>query len=146
MKLKIPELNKNQLIFLGVALVLIIAVVVVVWVNWNKLKSWVSSKQEAADYDRQIIKSDVTLTDQQAKAIASKMYYAMKGIGTNTENLYASFRMLGSYSDLVLVMKYFSEVAGEGESLADWISDDCNSNEIAKINSILASKSINFSF
>lgn len=146
MKLKIPELNKNQLIFLGVALVLVIAVVVVVWINWGKLKSWVSSKQEAAYYDRQIVKSDITLTDQQAKAVASKMYYAMKGLGTNEENLYAAFQTIGSYSDLLLVMKHFSELAGDGESLPDWISDDCSSKEIAKINQILASKNINFSF
>ena len=74
------------------------------------------------------------------------MYYAMKGMGTNEENLYAAFQTIGSYSDLLLVMKYFSELAGDGKSLLDWISDDCSSKEIAKINQILASKNINFSF
>ena len=145
MKLKIPEINKNQLIFLAVVLVVVAVVVTVVWVNWSKLKTWIAGKKAAADYDRQIVKSDVTLSYQQARAVASKMYNAMKGLGTNEENLYAAFRMIGSYSDLVLVMKYFGEITDD-ESLADWISDDCTSKEIAKINQILASKNINFSF
>lgn len=35
---------------------------------------------------------------------------------------------------------------GGGETLPEWIVDDCNSKEIAKINGILASKNIKFAF
>lgn len=143
--LNIPELNKNQLLFLGVAAVVLIAVVAIVWVNWAKLKSWVQTKRIERDYDNQITKSDLTLTNQQAKAIAGKMYNAMKGWGTDEENLFAAFRQIDTYSDLVLVMKYFSDQSG-GDNLADWVSDDCNSKEIATINRILANKNINFVF
>lgn len=144
--MKIPELNKNQLVFLAVCTVVIAIVVAVVYFYGRKIKAWFVGRKVERSYDVEIHETELTISAQQAHAIASKMYYAMKGPGTNEDNLYSAFRQIENYSDLMLVMKSFGTMAGEGETLPEWIADDCSSKEIAIINGILASKNINFAF
>ena len=151
-KLNIPELNKNQLIFIGLIVVAVIAVIVVLWVNWGKLKAYIKTKQIEKTYDEQITSSELTLTTAQAQGLADKLYAAMDGPGTDEDAIYSAFNAMNSYSDLMLVMKLFGQkksswsLFGRESSLMEWIAADCSDTEIAKINAILASKDINFTF
>ncbi len=150
--MKIPEINKNQLITIGIAAVVLILIVVVVWINWAKLKSWIDEKRYEKTYDDQITKSDITLTAAQAQGLADKIYAALNGAGTDEKALYAAFEAINSYSDLMLVIKYFGQRKGswnwfgDASSLSEWIASDCSAKEIATINTILAGKNINFTF
>ena len=148
----IPEINKGQLITLGIVVVAFVAVIVLVAVKWNQIKAWIRNKQIEKTYDEQIVKSEISLTAAQAQGVADKMYAAMNGPGTDFKNLYAAFAVINSYSDLMLVIKCFGQRKGSWNwfgseaSLMEWIAADCDAGEISKINALLASKNINFTF
>lgn len=150
--MSIPELNKNQLIFVGICTAIVIVVIVLLAVYWNKIKARIADRRLERSFDEQIVVSEVTMTQQQASALADKLYSAMDGSGTNEQKIYSVFEQINSYSDLMMVMKAFGERKGFGgwlgskSGLVEWINDDCSNAEIAKINAILASKNINFSF
>ena len=149
---KIPELNKSQLITIGIAAAVVIAIIIVIAVKWQQLKAWIQTKQYEKTIDEQITKSELTLTTAQAQGIADKMYAAMNGAGTDEEVLYSAFESIETYSDLMLVIKCFGNRKGSWSwfrsesSLMQWIADDCSAKEIARINAILTSKNINFTF
>lgn len=150
--MSIPELNKNQLIFVGICTAIVIVVIVLLAVYWNKIKARIADRRLERSFDEQIVASEVTMTQQQASALADKLYSAMDGSGTNEQKIYSVFDQINSYSDLMMVMKAFGERKGfwgwfgSKSGLVEWINDDCSNDEIAKINAILASKNINFSF
>ena len=150
--MSIPELNKNQLIFVGICTAVVIVVIVLIAVYWNKIKARIADRRLERSFDEQIVVSEVTITQQQASALADKLYSAMDGSGTNEKKIYSVFEQINSYSDLMMVMKAFGErkgswnLFGSKAGLAEWINNDCSNREITNINAILASRNINFSF
>ena len=150
--MKIPELNKSQLIFIGICAAIAITVIVLLAVYWSKIKARIADRRLERSFDEQIVASDVTLTETQANALADKLYSAMEGAATNEDKIYAVFEQINSYSDLMMVMKAFGSRKGwwnwwgSESGLSEWINDDCSNDEIAKINAILKRKNINFSF
>lgn len=148
----IPSLDKGQLFFLGTCAAFAIVVIVLLAVYWSKIKAYFTARRLERSFDEQITSSEVTISAQQAQNIADKIFSAMEGAGTNETALYNAFEQINSYSDLMMVMKAFGKRKGSwswfgGESgLVEWINDDCSNAEIAKINAILASKNIDFSF
>ena len=150
--MKIPELNKQQLAFIGVAAAVIGIIIVLLAVYWGKIKAHIESNRLARAYDDEIRKTDLTLSELQAKGIADKLFVAMDGPGTDTQALYSAFQQIQTYSDLMLVMKQFGTQKGTydwfggAQSLIEWIADDCSKREIEKINAILAGKGINYVF
>lgn len=148
----IPSLDKGQLLFLGICAAIVIVVIVLMAVYWSKIKAYFTARRLERSYDEQIVVSDVTISQQQAQNIAEKIFAAMDGAGTNETALYNAFEQINSYSDLMMVMKAFGKRKGswswfgEESGLVEWINNDCSNSEIAKINAILASKNIDFSF
>lgn len=88
--------------------------------------------------------SDITITQDQFETYSSKLYKAMKGWGTNEKAIYAVFQEMNSRSDVQQLIKTFG--TKDGDTLREWLYDDLSEDEIAHINSILASKSINYKF
>lgn len=148
----IPSLDKGQLVFLGICAAVAIVAIVLLAVYWSKIKAYFADRRLERSYDKQITQSEVTISSQQAQNIAEKLYSAMEGSGTNETALYNAFEQINSYSDLMMVMKAFGKRKGwwnwfgSESGLVEWINDDCSNSEIAKINAILASKNIDFSF
>jgi hypothetical protein len=148
----IPSLDKGQLLFLGICAAVAITVIVLLAVYWSKIKAYFTARRLEKSFEEQITPTEVTISQQQAQNIADKIYTAMDGAGTNETALYNAFEQINSYSDLMMVMKAFGKRKGSwswfgGESgLVEWICNDCSNSEIAKINAILASKNIDFSF
>ncbi len=150
--MKIPELNKSQIIWACGGAVALIGVTIIIAVSWNKIKARIADRKLERTFDEQITVSEVTITELQASAMADKLYSAMDGSGTNEQKIYDVFEQLNTYSDLMMVMKAFGTRKGwwnwwgSESGLVEWINDDCSSDEVAKINAILAGKNINFSF
>lgn len=142
--MKIPEINKNQLITIGIVTVLLIVSVIIIAVKWNNLKDWVKQRKESKLLDKEIVSSDVTMSDSQITTYANKLHKAMKGAGTNEKAILAVFEAINSKSDLLSICKKFRELYGE--NLADWLSDDLSQSDINKINQILSEKGIDYSF
>ena len=142
--MKIPEINKNQLITIGIVTVLLIVSVIIIAVKWNNLKDWVKQRKESKLLDKEIVSSDVTMSDSQITTYANKLHKAMKGAGTNEKAIFAVFEAINSKSDLLSICKKFRELYGE--NLADWLNDDLSQSDINKINQILSEKGIDYSF
>lgn len=150
--MKLPEFNNRQLIALGIGAAIVIVIIVLLAVYWNKIRARIADSRLERSFEQQITASEVTLTEFQAKSLADRLYSAMEGAGSNEDKIYSVFNEINSYSDLMMVMKAFGERKGfwnwfgSKSGLVEWINDDCSNDEIAKINAILASKNINFSF
>jgi hypothetical protein len=82
--------------------------------------------------------------DSQYTTFANKLYYAMKGIGTYTEDIYSVMRKMKNDVDVIHLTTAFGDK--DGYSLSEWLSDDLSSSEMAKVNDILSAKGITKSF
>ena len=86
------------------------------------------------------------------KSLAGMLLNAMGGIGTDEEVIYATFRKMNNDLDLTELYKQFSThlyIVGVRPlylDLGQWINQELNSSEIAKLNKILADKNINYKF
>ena len=88
--------------------------------------------------------TDVTLTPSELSNLADRLYSAMSGPGTDEEAVYAAFRLLRTRSDLMSLIKAFG--VRKGETLPQWLTGDLSRREIEKLNAILVSNRINYSF
>ena len=85
-----------------------------------------------------------TLSNLQAASLAQKIANAWGGLwNDNEEAVYEAFRAMNNMDDLVLVMRYYSY---KNENLNTSITKRMSNKEVAKINSILAGKGINYKF
>ena len=88
--------------------------------------------------------SNATLSNVQIAGLAQKIANAWGGIwNDNEEAVYDAFRQLNNYDDLIKLMRAYSF---KNENLQTSITKRMSNREVAKINSILASKGINYKF
>lgn len=143
-------MKKKKLITYGViALIVIVAIIVLVVYGKKAAEKRQARKQNDEILQRQqdeakAIAKDRTLTDAQINSYATKLYKAMKGAGTDEKAIYDVFSQIGNLANLYAVMGAFG--IKDGETLSDWIYGDLNSNEISRVNEILASQNINYKF
>ncbi len=134
-----------QIALIGVAAVAALALIV--WLALrikNMLSSEMKNLQLIADANAEIDTSGLTLTTAQFNTLVSKLYTAMKGWGTDEAAVYEAFQTLGSRSDLLQLIRLFG--VKDEKTLPEWIYSDLTQREIDKLNSILASKQINYIF
>ena len=144
------ELKKAQWkLYTALAVVVLIIVVVIIIIIRKKKKSQEAIDKEANDrilneMNREIQSTDITLTQTQFNACASKLYVAMKGWGTNEGKIYAVFEEMNTRSDVLQLIKTFS--IKDSQNLNEWLHNELNTKEIEHINEILSTKGINYSF
>lgn len=88
------------------------------------------------------------------KTLADKLYSAMNTSGTDEAAIYSVFEQMKNKIDVLkLVEAYgvrqlyqFGVPIGGKQNLAQALSDELSSNEIAKVNQILFKKGINYKF
>ena len=97
-----------------------------------------------AEANENIDTEKITLTQEQFNTLATKFYKAVKGMGTNETAVYDVFDTLQSRSDVLQLIKTFG--IKDDMTLKEWLYDDMSNSEIAHINNILSSKSINYQF
>ena len=151
--MKFPELNKNQLLFLCVMAAVVIVVIVLLSVYWEKIKARINQIKADNQLKKEINKSEVSLSELQIAALADKLYEAMDGPGTDEGKIYSVFEQINSYSDLMMLIRAFGQRKsswelfwGSSSGLADWLNADLSGGEIDHVNSILAGKNIDFRF
>lgn len=141
-------MNKDLLLKYGMIAIVVLIIFFVVWNRFGK------SKQETEDANKQrdianevnnaITASNVKLTQVQLNTLADKIYKAVKGSGTDEKSIYDAMRTLQTKDDVLALIKTFS--VRDSMTLREWLYDDLNNSEISKINDILLSKGISFSF
>lgn len=93
-------------------------------------------------------------SDSNYKTLADKLYSAMNTSGTDEGAIFAVFETLKNRIDVLkLIESYgvrqlyqFGVPIGGNQNLAQALSDELSSNEIAKVNQILFKKGINYKF
>lgn len=138
--------SKTNKILIGSVLgVLALIVVVFLIVKFkSKFKDMITNTKLVNNLETEIKKDDITLTQAQFNSYASALYSAMKGWGTDEEKIYNVFRQMNTRSDVLQLIKVFG--VKDGDTLTEWLNDDLSASEIEKINTILATNDINYSF
>lgn len=126
------------------ALVAIAVILFFVFKAKTSVEAVAAAKKNIDDANAEIDTEKITLTPAQYATIASKLYRAMKGVGTDEDAIYDAISMLNTRSDLMYVITVFG--SKDGMTLSEWIADELSSSEIAHLNSILISKGINYTF
>ena len=129
------------------AALVLAAAVVLLWLVL-RLRRWVIgevSNQNAIDEaNSEIDASDITYTDAQYNSLASKLYTAVKGWGTDLDAVYAVFEAMFTRSDLMKLTAAFG--VKDDMTLYEWIHDDLNQRQIDHVNQILSARNINYTF
>lgn len=84
-----------------------------------------------------------TLTDGQISVLAQKIQSSWGLLNDDEEAVYNAFRALGNRQDLIKLMRVYTY---KNENLALSLNRRMSNREIAKINSILKAKGIDFQF
>ena len=138
--------SKTNKILIGsvIGLLALIVVVFLIVKFKSKFKDMVTNTKLVNSLETEIKTDDITLTQAQFNSYASALYSAMKGAGTDEEKIYNVFRQMQTRSDVLQLIKVFG--VKDGDTLSEWLNDDLSASEIEKINTILASNDINYSF
>ena len=64
--MKLPEFNNRQLITFGIGAAIVIVIIVLLAVYWNKIRSRIADRRLERSFEQQITASEVTLTEFQA--------------------------------------------------------------------------------
>ena len=110
----------------------------------DKLKEKKNENKLNETINKDIDMNNVTLTTSEATGLCSKLYTAMKGWGTDEEAIYEVFSKVSSASDVLLLIKTFG--IKDGKTLIEWITSELNSSERSKLNQILTTNNVNYTF
>lgn len=141
--------NDKAKLYIGIGVaVIVLVIVIIIIVKCTKVKDLINDKKANErlidEANQTIVVEDISITQDQFNTFASKLYKAMKGPGTNEQAIFNVFDEMNSRSDVQQLIKTFG--TKDGMTLKEWLYDDLNENDIQHINSILASKSINYKF
>lgn len=139
---------KVKITAIVIAVVLLIVILVMCYFKLKKgttnLIDVIKNKQLANEADAEINPDNISLTQVQINTLADKLHAAMAGMGTDEDAIFAVFNSLNTRSDLLQLIKTFGY--RDGETLQEWLADDLSTSDISHINSILASRNINYIF
>lgn len=146
MPMKLPKETKWILIALAVLVVL-----VVVYFFWSKTDKAEKIKESNAAIDRankEIDVNQLTITDEQADALADKFYNALIGPGTDIDAVWDAIGYCKTRSDIIKVAATYKLRHGDSwfssGSLWQDLTDDLSSDEIKEFNKILEYKNVEF--
>jgi predicted PurR-regulated permease PerM len=145
------SLIKNPKVKITAIVIAVVLMIVILVVSYFKLKKGttnlidvIKNKQLADEADAEINPDNISLTQVQINTLADKLHTAMSGMGTDEDAIFAVFNSLNTRSDLLQLIKTFGY--RDGETLQEWLVDDLSTSDISHINSILASRNINYIF
>lgn len=130
-------------------IVVIVVAIIAVWFvlkiakNYaGRLGQYAESVGESAALESQGVKK--TYTQSQYNSMASQLYFAMKGIGTDEDVIYTVFGKMQNDLDVIALTNAYG--VRDGYDLQGWLRGDLSSSEMGKVNTILANKGITKSF
>lgn len=135
---------KIKIILICLAVVVVFVIGYYFYKSTTKLDDVRSSNEVIEKANKEIDASQITLTKVQLQTICEKLYDAMDGLGTDIDSVYDAIGMANTRSDVLSIIATFG--VKDGESLSEWLYGDLSQKEINHLNSILASKNINYKF
>lgn len=135
---------KNPLVWAGVVVVVFCLGVAVYYMVLSRRKSPAETEEEQALDAELSGGGSASMSGMQYATYAKRLYEAMKGLGTDEEAIYSVFRSLATRADVLQVIVKFRALYDE--DLTEWLYGDLNNKEIAKVNTILKEKGIDYAF
>lgn len=139
-----PTLLQLPYYAIGLFPIALILIIVVVLVRLRRTPDKIRDEAQIKEARKGIDESSMSYPNAQYKIFADRLYIAMKGFGTDEQKIYDVFNRMKTYSDVQALVVAFG--VRDGETLSEWLNGDLSASEMAHLNAILASKSINFKF
>lgn len=142
-------MKKNRFVTISViAIVIIILAIIIYFIikkNIGKIKEKSLDNKYFKDVENQIDASEITLSNSNLVDLANKLEIAMKGFGTDENEVQDVFNNINNKSELLKLISTFG--TRNGENLTEWIAGDFSTKAKEKyINSILRNKNIDYQF
>ena len=136
---------KDKVINIVLILVIVVALFFAIRYLWrNQLKPLFKKVGDQNAVNQEIAQGGaLSYAKSQYQNFADALYYAMKGLGTDTSTVYNVFNQLYSKADVLQLISTFG--VKDNETLSEWMRGEWKL-DISKINSILASKGIEYKF
>lgn len=141
--MKLPFTTKQIGMAVG-ALFLVILLIYIISKVKTKIEDALVHNDLVNEANAEINKNQLTMTNSQFNTLATKLYSAMKGPGTDEEAVFNAFGELGTRSDLEQLLKTYD--VKDSKTLKEWLYDELSIDDVAHINEILAAKNINYVF
>lgn len=138
-----PFTNKQIGMAVG-ALFLVILLIYMISKVKTKIEDAIVHDRLVDEANAEINKNQLTMTNSQFNTLATKLYSAMEGPGTDEDAVFNAFGELGTLSDLKQLLKTYD--MKDRKTLREWLYDELSIDDIAHINEILAAKNINYVF
>lgn len=141
--MKLPFTTKQIGMAVG-ALFLVILLIYIISKVKTKIEDAIVHNDLVNEANAEINKNQLTMTNSQFNTLATKLYSAMKGLGTDEEAVFNTFGELGTRSDLEQLLKTYD--MKDSKTLKEWLYDELSIEDVVHINEILAAKNINYVF
>ena len=129
----------------------VVAGIIVYRKVYSKYKQKIVGSSNVADMvssnsSQKIIQNNTTKSEAQLKSLASKIKNAWGILNDDEEAVYSAFRQINNYADLMQLFYYYGDRGIRNRGLEEDIQKKMNKKEIAKINTILQQKKIDYAF
>ena len=141
------------------AILIVFIVIVLYFTIGKKIIAWVKNKIDpdtVSQAEKEIDKDKLTYETLQYKAWADGLQQAMEndGVGTDEDYIYNVFGKMKTEDDIKALIKSFGKrtyynffLIPQGDyNLIEWLQNELDSKEMQKLNSIIESNLINFTF
>ena len=125
------------------AIIIIVAVIAIRY-SYIGIRNFIRNRKLNSDLQGSINYSNLSYTTDQYGVFAKKLYNAMDGVGTDEDAIWDTFKQMKNRDDLLFLIKTFG--VRDGETLSEWLYDDLGNDDIEKLNTILSSLDIEYSF
>ena len=109
--------------------------------RWNKNRD---ANKYLKTTNKEIIKSQLSFQDTDYSNMANALLGAMKGLGTDEDTIYSVFNRMETESDVRKLVASFG--LQNGKTLQQWLLSELSKTEQAKLNALLETKGINYTF
>lgn len=138
--MKLPNIQPGKLITWIIVIIIILVIILIVY---RQIKKTIQNKQDkdlVRESDQAIVQNALTYTEADYKAMADKLYIAMKGLGTDEEAIYEVIGRLRTRSDWYALIKAFGvrKSGGFSGNLVQWLVDELDEDERKRVNDMLA--------
>ena len=137
--LDVKTIGRYVLILIGIVVLAFIILKVK-----GMFTSEIKNQKNIAQANAEIDANKLSFTEAQYASLASKLYAAMKGLGTDEQAIFDVMATLKTRSDLMKLMSVFG--VRDNKTLMEWIPSELSAKDMAKLNNILMAQSIVFTF
>lgn len=146
--MKLPKNLDPKWILIALAVVVVLVVVYFFWSKTEKAQKTKESNKAVEQANKEIDPSQLNITNEQADALAEKIYNAIKGPGTDFEAIKDAIKYCKTRSDVIKVAAVYAQKSekwwfSSGSMWTD-LQEDLSTSQAKEINEIFEYKNVEF--